>query len=124
MTEYLHHMPGAMRVRTPLFHLESRESSQASRRLRSIPRTQPASEREGRRRDPLLRQPCDLGLELLQTLWRECPEATIPVVAPKPKRPARMTNRPIATEMGKKALGVLINTGVSYSLASLLRSPA
>jgi len=88
-------------------------------------RTRPVPEREGRKRDPLYYDTLAiLGQALVQTLRRECPEATVPVVAPKPQPPARMTNRPIATEMGKKALGVLIDTGVSYSLAPFVRSPA
>ena len=37
MNEYLHHVPGRMRIRTRVLRSESQERSQALRRLRAIP---------------------------------------------------------------------------------------
>jgi len=124
MNEYLHHIPGRMRIRTPLFRRESRERSQALRRLRAIPGVRSLRLNEKAASVSLY---CDTaaisGQDLLQTLRREGPQATVPVVAPKMQRPPRTTSRPIAAEIGKMALGVLVNKGASYSFACLLRSP-
>jgi len=103
MNEYLHDIPEGMRLRT----------IPGVRSLRLSEKASGAAVYSGNL--------AISGWALLQTLRRECPEATVSVVAPKPQPPARMTNRPISTEMGKKALGVLIDTGVSYSLAPFVR---
>jgi hypothetical protein len=124
MNEYLHHVPGRMRIRTRVFRSESQERSQALRRLRAIPGVRSLRLNEKAASVTLYYDTAAISApELLQTLRRECPQATVPVVAPKTQRPPRMTSRPIAAEIGKMALGVLVNKGVSYSLASLLRSP-
>jgi hypothetical protein len=124
MNEYLHHVPGRMRIRAQMFLSESRERSHALRRLWGIAgvRSLRLNEKAGS-----VTLYYDTGIvsgeALLNTLRRECPHATVPAVAPGTRRPPRMTTRPIAAEIGKMALGVLVNKGVSYSLASLLRSP-
>jgi len=124
MNEYLHHVPGRIRIRTQLFRSESQERSQALRRLRAIPGVRSLRLNEKAASVTLYYDTAAIsGQALLQTLRWECPQATVPVVAPKTQRPPRMTSRPIAAEIGKMALGVLVNKGVSYSLASLLRSP-
>ncbi len=125
MNEYLHHVPGRMRIRTRVFRSESHERSQALRRLRAIPGVRSLRLNEKAASVTLYYDTAATsGQVLLDTLQQECPQATVPPVAPQPQRPPRVTSRPIAAEIGKMALGVLINKGVSYSLASLLRSPA
>ncbi|AGA32288.1 hypothetical protein TVNIR_0587 [Thioalkalivibrio nitratireducens DSM 14787] len=124
MNEYLHHVPGRMRIRARLFLSESRERSQALRRLRAIPgiRSLRLNEKAGS-----VTLYYDTGIvsgeALLDTLRRECPQATLPTAAPGGQRPLRAASpRPIAAEIGKMALGVLVNKGVSFSLASLLKA--
>jgi hypothetical protein len=124
VNEYLHHVPGRMRIRTPLFRSESHERSQALRRLRAIPGVRSLRLNEKAASVTLYYDTAAIsGRALLEALQRECPQATVPPATPKTRRPPRLTSRPIAAEIGKMALGVLVNKGVSYSLASLLRSP-
>jgi len=124
MNEYLHHVPGRMRIRTRVLRSESQERSQALRRLRAIPGVRSLRLNEKAASVTLYYDTAAIsGPELLQTLRRECPQATMPAATPNTPRPPRMISRPIAAEIGKMALGVLVNKGVSYSLASLLRSP-
>lgn len=124
MNEYLHHVPGRMRIRSRLFLNESPERSRAIRKLRAILGVRSLRLNEKAGSVTLYYDAGEIsGEALLDALRRECPQATIPAVVPGTRRPPRITTRPIAAEIGKMALGVLVNKGVSYSLASLLRSP-
>jgi hypothetical protein len=123
MNEFLHHVPGRLRIRARLFLSESSERSQALRRLRAIAGVRSLRLNEKAGSVTLFYDTGSIsGDELLDTLRRECPQATVPAVATAARRPLRATTRPIAAEIGKMALGVLVNKGVSYSLASLLRT--
>jgi hypothetical protein len=122
MNEYLHHVPGRLRIRARLFLSESLERSQALRRLRAIAGVRSLRLNEKAGSVTLFYDTESIsGNALLGTLRRECPQATVPA-ASRPQRPLRMAASPIAAEIGKMALGVLVNKGVSYSLASILRT--
>lgn len=123
MNEFLHHVPGRLRIRARLFLRESPERSQALRRLRAIAGVRHLRLNEKAGSVTLYYDSGEVsGEALLDTLRRECPQATVPAMAAGAQRPLRATTRPIAAEIGKMALGVLVNKGVSYSLASLLRT--
>ena len=124
MNNYLHHVPGRLRIRARIFLNESRERSQTLRHLHAIPGVRSLRLNEKAASVTLFYDTAVIsGQALLQTLQQDCPQATISTVPAKTLRRVPLSSRPIAAEIGKMALGVLINKGVSYSLASLLRSP-
>jgi|GEM_PF-692454 len=124
MNEFLHHVPGRIRIRARLFRSESRERSQALRRLRALPAVRSLRLNEKAGSVTVFYDAGETsGVELLQALRRECPQATLPA-APSTRRPVSLAaaKRPIAAEIGKVALNMLVNKGVSYSLSTLLRA--
>lgn len=124
MNEYLHHVPGRMRIRARLFRSESLERTPALRRLRAI---SGISDLRLNEKPGSVTVYCDTGEitgeALLETLQRDCPQATVPA-EPAARQPAlpRTYQRPIAAEIGKVALNMLASKGVSYSLSALLRT--
>jgi hypothetical protein len=124
MNEFLHHVPGRIRIRARLFRSESRERSQALRRLRALPSVRSLRLNEKAGSVTVFYDAGETsGVELLQTLRRECPQATFPAAPPSRQRtPLATVPRPIAAEIGKVALNMLVNKGVSYSLSTLLRT--
>lgn len=124
MNEYLHHVPGRMRIRNRLFLSESRERAQALRRLRAIPGVRSLRLNEKAASVTLFYDTAAIsGQALLDAVRRDCPHASVLTAPRKAPRVPQISSRPIAAEIGKMALGVLVNKGVSYSLASLLRAP-
>ncbi|MFO8152672.1 hypothetical protein [Thioalkalivibrio sp.] len=124
MNEFLHHVPGRVRIRARLFRSESRERSQALRRLRALPAVRSLRLNEKAGSVTVFYDTCETsGAELLQRLQQECPQATLPL-APGGRAPSTFAaaQRPIAAEIGKVALNMLVNKGVSYSLSTLLRT--
>ncbi len=124
MNEYLHHVPGRMRLRARLFRSESLERTQALRRLRAISGIRDMRLNEKAGSVTVYYDTSEItGETLLETLRRECPQATLPG-APSVRQPAlpRTFQRPIAAEIGKVALNMLVSKGVSYSLSTLLRT--
>ena len=124
MNEFLHHVPGRIRIRARLFRSESRERSQALRRLRALSAVRSLRLNEKAGSVTVFYDAGETsGTELLQALRRECPQATFPA-APSTRRrvPLAAAKRPIAAEIGKVALNMLVNKGVSYSLSTLLRT--
>lgn len=124
MNEYLHHVPGRIRVRARLFRKESLERTQALRRLRAISGIRDRRLNEKASNVTLYCDTSEItGETLLDILRRECPQATIPTerAAAQPALP-RTYQRPIAAEIGKVALNMLVSKGVSYSLSTLLRT--
>lgn len=124
MNEYLHHVPGRMRIRARLFRSESIERTQALRRLRAVSSIRDLRLNEKAGSVTVYYDTSEIsGETLLETLQRECPQATIPAepAAVQPALP-RTYQRPIAAEIGKVALNMLVSKGVSYSLSTLLRT--
>lgn len=124
MNEYLHHVPGRMRIRARLFRSESLERTQALRRLRAIAGIRDLRLNEKAGSVTVYYNTSEItGETLLETLRRECPQATLPAksAAPQPALP-KAYQRPIAAEIGKVALNMLVSRGVSYSLSTLLRT--
>jgi hypothetical protein len=119
MNEFLHHVPGRIR-RARLFRSER---SNALRHLWALPpvRSPRLNEKAG---SVTVLDPAEIsGTTLLQMLQRECPQATLPVAPASGRRtPVAAVPRPIAAEIGKVALSMLVNKGVSYSLSTLLRT--
>jgi hypothetical protein len=124
MNEFLHHVPGRIRIRARLFRSESRERSQALRRLRALPAIRSLRLNAKAGSVTVFYDVGETsGVELLQALRRECPQATFPPAPPsRPRIPVATVQRPIAAEIGKVALSMLVNKGVSYSLSTLLRT--
>lgn len=124
MNEFLHHVPGRIRIRARLFRSESRERSQALRRLRALPAVRSLRLNEKAGSVTVFYDAGETsGAELLQTLRRECPQATFPAASSIRRQvPLAAVKRPIAAEIGKVALNMLVNKGVSYSLSTLLRT--
>lgn len=124
MNEYLHHVPGRMRVRARLFRSESLERTQALRRLRAVSGIRDLRLNEKAGSVTVYYDTSEIsGERLLEALRRECPQATIPAepAVVQPVLP-RTYQRPIAAEIGKVALNMLVSKGVSYSLSTLLRT--
>ena len=124
MNEYLHHVPGRVRIRARLFRSESRERSQTLRRLRALPSVRSLRLNEKAGSVTVFYDTCETtGAELLQMLQRECPQASLPLApASRSQTPLATEHRPISAEIGKVALNMLVNKGVSYSLSTLLRT--
>jgi len=124
MNEYLHHVPGRVRVRARLFRSESLERTQALRRLRAISGVRDLRLNEKAGSVTVFYDTSEItGETLLETLRRECPQATIPAEpVARPTTLPRTYQRPIAAEIGKVALNMLVSKGVSYSLSTLLRT--
>jgi hypothetical protein len=128
MNEYLHHVPGRIRVRSRLFYTESSERSQALRRLRALTGV------SGLRLNPKAGSVTvyydtaeTSGDALLERLRHECPQARFPAAPPGRQRSSVATaQQPIAAEIGNMArsvaLNMLVKKGVSYSLSTLLRT--
>jgi len=119
MTDYLHHVPGRLRVRSKALRCDSTARGGVLRRLRAL---------EGVRTVRLNPKAASLTVyydaettdpeRILQFLDGECLRATAEP-APGPDSP-RARPGPLSAEIGRMALSVLVNKGVGYSLSSLL----
>ena len=122
MTDYMHHVPGRLRIRARTFRCASTQRSQALRRLRSQSGVRDVRLNQKAGSVTLHYDPeVTSARTLLAFIHAECLETA-------PARPATATikrrsapaPRPLAAEIGRMALSVLVNKGVSYSLSSLL----
>lgn len=127
MTDYLHHVPGRLRVRTrslrcdPAARAATLRKLQAKDGIRSV-RLNPKAGSVTIFYDVAATD----GQQILDYLQAECLRArkAQPTKIPSSlarQAPARAAGgSPLAAEIGRMALGVLVNKGVSFSLASLL----
>ena len=131
MTDYLHHVPGRLRVRArslrcdPAARAATLRKLQAKDGIRSV-RLNPKAG------SVTIFYDVDAvaGQQILDFLQAEClrarkaePAPLRPAAVRPASRPASGTTRvgnPLAAEIGRMALGVLVNKGVTFSLASLL----
>jgi hypothetical protein len=123
MTDYLHHVPGRLRVRSKALRCDSSARSGVLRRLRGL---------EGVRTVRLNAKAASLTVHydvettdpkhILEFLDAECLRANAPRAARAAAGPRGPRARPgaLTAEIGRMALSVLVNKGVSYSLSSLL----
>jgi len=126
MTDYLHHVPGRLRVRARSLRCNSAARATTLRKLQA---------QEGIRSVRLNPKAGSVTVfydvevtdaaKILDFMQAESLRATraqaVPVhAASKRPRPASRPGNPLAAEIGRMALGVLVNKGVSFSLASLL----
>ncbi len=116
MAHYLHHVPGRLRVRSKAF---SHESGARSKVLRTIWTTAGVRSVRLNSKAGSVTVCYEVGTikpeEILNLMHRhECLESRS-----MPKRTSSSQGA-LTTEIGKMALGVLVNKGVSYSLSSLL----
>jgi hypothetical protein len=122
MTEYLHHVPGRLRVRAKAFRCDNAARGATLRKLRTLEgvRTVRLNAKAGS-----VTVCYDVGKThsqaILDFMEQECLRA-LAVVEPRPRRaaPKAATSNKLTTEIGRMALSVLVNKGVSYSLSSLL----
>ncbi|HKL63348.1 MAG TPA: hypothetical protein VJ883_08275 [Woeseiaceae bacterium] len=129
MTEYLHHVPGRLRLRARLFRHASQERSRLLRELRT---------REGVR-DVRLNEKAasvtifyDSGMadadDIMSFIGEHCAVTASSITQPsvtrvaKPAAAAAAATTPLVSEIGRVALSVIVSKGVNYSLSSLLRA--
>jgi len=127
MTDYLHHVPGRLRVRTRSLRCDHAARGKMLRKLQA---------KEGIRSVRLNAKAASVTVfydveatdaqQILDFLHTECLRASearsVPLAAARSRanpQPAYVRN-PLAAEIGRMALGVLVNKGVTFSLASLL----
>lgn len=127
MTDYLHHVPGRLRVRARSLRCDAAARAATLRKLQA---------KEGIRSVRLNAKAGSVTIfydveatdaqQILDFMQAECLRASKAQAAPvraaaarAMPRPARAGN-PLAAEIGRMALGVLVNKGVTLSLASLL----
>lgn len=123
MTEYLHHVPGRIRIKARLFRVDTPSRSRLLRTLRG---------REGVRDVRLNAKAGSVTVyydtaavnrdSLLEFLNRECAAAvpaSRPAAAVRQRAPAAAAT-PLTSEIGRMALSVLVSKGVNFSLSSLL----
>jgi hypothetical protein len=122
MTDYLHHVPGRLRVRArslrcnPADRAAALQKLQASEGIRSV-RLNPKAGSVTIFYDV---EATDAA-RILAFLQDECLRAARIQAAPlQSARQPRRSGNPLAAEIGRMALGVLVNKGVTFSLASLL----
>ncbi|NGP54459.1 HMA2 domain-containing protein [Thioalkalivibrio sp. XN8] len=127
MTDYLHHVPGRLRVRARSLRCDATARASTLRKLQA---------KEGIRSVKLNPKAGSVTVfydveatdaqQILDFMQSECLRASKaqaaavrPAALRAAPRPARAGN-PLAAEIGRMALGVLVNKGVTFSLASLL----
>jgi len=122
MTDYLHHVPGRLRVRAKSLRCNSAARATTLRKLQA---------QDGIRSVRLNPKAGSVTVfydvdvvnadKILAFLHAESLRATQAQAAPVrvARRPVRR-GPPLAAEIGRMALGVLVNKGVTFSLASLL----
>jgi hypothetical protein len=123
MTEYLHHVPGRLRVRSKALRCDSAARGAALRRLRAL---------EGVDSVRLNAKAASLTVyydveildaeRILDFLNAECLRAMPTQTARAAAMPStpRPRHNQLTGEIARIALSVLVNKGVSYSLSSLL----
>ncbi|NGX16280.1 HMA2 domain-containing protein [Wenzhouxiangella sp. XN24] len=124
MTDYLHHVPGRLRVRAKSLRCNSAARATTLRKLQA---------QDGIRSVRLNPKAGSVTVfydvdvmnadKILAFLHAESLRATQAQAQATPLRAARKparTGTPLAAEIGRMALGVLVNKGVTFSLASLL----
>jgi len=122
MTDYLHHVPGRLRVRAKSLRCNSAARATTLRKLQA---------QDGIRSVRLNPKAGSVTVfydvdvvnadKILAFLHAESLRATQAQAAPvrAARKPVR-AGTPLAAEIGRMALGVLVNKGVTFSLASLL----
>lgn len=127
MTDYLHHVPGRLRVRSRALRCASAERNTTLRELR---RLQGVRSLRWNPKAGSVTVFYDTGAtdaqRILDFLEASClrVKAVEPVRVPAAAASARRGGAPLVGEIGRLALGVLVNKGVSYSLSSLLGARA
>lgn len=125
MTEYLHHVPGRLRLRARLFRHASPERSRLLRELRM---------REGVRDVRLNEKAASVTVfydaamtdadDLMAFIGEHCAVSASAITKPSVRRVAKpasaATSAPLVSEIGRMALSVIVSKGVNYSLSSLL----
>jgi len=122
MTDYMHHVPGRLRVRAKSLRCNSAARATTLRKLQA---------QDGIRSVRLNPKAGSVTVfydvdvmnadQILAFLHAESVRATEAQAAPvRPVRNPARAGTPLAAEIGRMALGVLVNKGVTFSLASLL----
>ena len=126
MTEYLHHVPGRLRLRARLFRRASPERSRLLRELRAL---------DGVRDVRLNEKAASVTIfydasmadadDIMSFIGEHCAVTASSVTQPSVARVAKpaaaaTATTPLVSEIGRVALSVIVSKGVNYSLSSLL----
>ncbi len=125
MTEYLHHVPGRLRLRARLFRHASPERSRLLRELRALDGIRDVRLNEKAASVTIF---YDAGMadadDIMAFIGEHCAVTASsvrqPSVARVAKPAAAATATPLVSEIGRVALSVIVSKGVNYSLSSLL----
>lgn len=122
MTDYLHHVPGRLRVRSKSLRCDSAARGATLRKLRGLEGVRSVRLNAKAGSVTVCYDTATTGPErILDFLSAECLRAApmAPVTRQTgPVRPRQAGN--LTAEIGRIALSALVNKGVSYSLSSLL----
>jgi hypothetical protein len=120
MTDYMHHVPGRLRVRSRALRCTSPERNTTLRELRRLRGVRSL------RLNPKAGSVTvfyDTGetdaQQILDFIDASCLR-TRPAVPVRASSSGEQNGAPLFGDIGRMALGVLVNKGVSYSLSSLL----
>jgi hypothetical protein len=126
MTDYLHHVPGRLRVRSKALRCNSAARGATLRKLRTLEgvRTVRLNPKAG---SVTVFYDVDVtgAQRILDFLGAECLRAEpIRAATRKPVRKATGHGPSLYSTIGRMALGALVNKGVNYSISSLLGARA
>jgi hypothetical protein len=116
MTDYLHHVPGRLRVRSKVFRCNSISQNMALRKLRALDGVSTVRLNSKAGSVIVCYDTEKIGPTKILDLLNACKcIQTAPIITQHgPKE------RNITSEIGKMALSVLVSKGVNYSISSLL----
>ena len=126
MTEYLHHVPGRLRLRARLFRHASPERSRLLRELRALDGVRDVRLNEKAASVTIF---YDAGMadadDIMSFIGEHCAVTASSVTKPSVARVAKpaaaaTATTPLVSEIGRVALSVIVSKGVNYSLSSLL----
>ena len=129
MTEYLHHVPGRLRVRSKHFRTNSVSRGTVLRKLRALDGVGSVRLNDKAGSVTVCYDTEVTDQEAIIALLKSCDclkTDTKHHRIESDKRTPRTSNpgHGISAQIGKMALGVLVNKGVSYSISSLLGARA
>jgi hypothetical protein len=117
MTDYLHHVPGRLRVRSKVFRCNSSSQNMALRKLRALDGVSTVRLNSKAGSVTVCYDTEKIGPTKILDLLNACKCIQAAPAVSKQRGPKE---RNITDEIGKMALSALVSKGVSYSLSSLL----
>lgn len=123
MTEYLHHVPGRLRIRSKLFRSNTPERGTTLRQFRKLDGVLTTRLNHKSGSVVVCYEPSQIGPQEIMKKFDDCCEG-LELTAKKPKK--KISNQPpvawdhISKEVKKVAINMLISRGVGHSISAIL----